>query len=460
MKRSLSLLFLLGTWCSFNLASQNLIKGGDMEVASQAYWSECGQSTFGDGDGPIWGDTERDYTHATPEFGTGGVLTIGESWGECLYTISQAVTLTANTTYTASLDYTVADYNAAWCRVFIGTTDPASTCPVYFDNQIGDLIKWDVSYGWGDPDFGNYTFKENFTPTTSGTYYFVIQFGTGNPDPATPQGYLNTSIDNVSLVANTPSELIKGGDMEVASQAYWSECGQSTFGDGDGPIWGDTERNYTHATPEFGTGGVLTIGESWGECLYTISQPVTLTANTTYTASMDYTVADYNAAWCRVFIGTTDPASTCPVYFDNQIGDLIKWDVSYGWGDPDFGNYTFKENFTPATSGTYYFVIQFGTGNPDPATPQGYLNTSIDNVSLVVANNSGIKDVNVNNAVVVGGKSFISARFEGMANIAVYSIQGQLIRQAISQNTFRADNLRAGIYLVRVNNKAFKVIVR
>jgi len=79
---------------------------------------------------------------------------------------------------------------------------------------------------------------------------------------------------------------------------------------------------------------------------------------------------------------------------------------------------------------------------------------------LVIPDNTGITTVGLNNAVVVGGKSSISAKFEGEANIAVYSIQGVLLNKTTAQSTFEADNLPAGIYVVKINNTTYKAIVQ
>ena len=83
--------------------------------------------------------------------------------------------------------------------------------------------------------------------------------------------------------------------------------------------------------------------------------------------------------------------------------------------------------------------------------------TVCDDYSTVV---TGITGVGLNNGIVVGGKSSLSATFEGEANVSVYSIQGILIKKAIAQSSFKIDNLPAGIYLVKINNNIYKTIVQ
>jgi len=60
----------------------------------------------------------------------------------------------------------------------------------------------------------------------------------------------------------------------------------------------------------------------------------------------------------------------------------------------------------------------------------------------------------------MGGKFSLSATFEGTADVAVYSMQGTLVQKATAQNTFKSDNLPAGVYLVKIDNKTYKTIVQ
>ena len=79
---------------------------------------------------------------------------------------------------------------------------------------------------------------------------------------------------------------------------------------------------------------------------------------------------------------------------------------------------------------------------------------------LVIPDYTGISKIGLNNAVVVGGKSSISATFKGAANVSVYSVQGVLIKTASAQGDFEIGNLEAGIYLVKVNNSVYKAVVK
>ena len=147
MAKNLFLSFLLGAICSLNLASQNLIQGGDMESA--ASWSQHGGITAGATNSQLtWGDLPDPADNPRPQgykpagFGTGGFLTVCEDWGIVQYFIAQPVTLTANTTYTATFDYNIGEHSISWLQVYLGKADPAADTD-YRDNQIGNVYPWD-----------------------------------------------------------------------------------------------------------------------------------------------------------------------------------------------------------------------------------------------------------------------------------------------------------------------------
>ena len=78
---------------------------------------------------------------------------------------------------------------------------------------------------------------------------------------------------------------------------------------------------------------------------------------------------------------------------------------------------------------------------------------------LVIPNNTEITKIGLNNVVVVGGKSSLFATFDGKADVAIYSIQGMLIQKTTVQSAFEADNLPAGVYLVKINTTTVKLII-
>ena len=58
-----------------------------------------------------------------------------------------------------------------------------------------------------------------------------------------------------------------------------------------------------------------------------------------------------------------------------------------------------------------------------------------------------------------GANGKVSARFDGSANVQLYSAAGQLIRSVNAVNEF-SENVQAGMYLVRVNGATHKVMVK
>ena len=73
---------------------------------------------------------------------------------------------------------------------------------------------------------------------------------------------------------------------------------------------------------------------------------------------------------------------------------------------------------------------------------------------------TGVKDVNTENIKLIGGNSFIRAEFNGNATISIYSISGWRLKQTNAQNSITLDNLNAGLYIVKINGRVYKVLVK
>ena len=100
-------------------------------------------------------------------------------------------------------------------------------------------------------------------------------------------------------------------------------------------------------------------------------------------------------------------------------------------------------------------IIKFTADGPSTAENLAYL----DNVYFYTDMTS-IPNISAGNAVVVGGQSSISATFDGAATVAVYSVQGVLIKKTNAQSAFEIGNLPSGIYLVKINNSVYKAVVK
>jgi hypothetical protein len=70
------------------------------------------------------------------------------------------------------------------------------------------------------------------------------------------------------------------------------------------------------------------------------------------------------------------------------------------------------------------------------------------------------KNIHSDNTKLTAGKSFIRAELEGNANVKVYNLSGVLLKQVIGTGNITINNLKTGLYIVKVNEKAFKVVVK
>jgi len=518
MKKILSLLFLLGACYSFNIAAQNLIKGGDMESASKAYWSQYGAASFsGDANTQlVWGDvpgSARSQGYVPAGFGTGNVLTVCEGWGNLQYFIAQPVTLTKNTNYSASFDYDIGAYNQAWFQVYVGTTDP-STVADYTDGQIGNLIPW--SSDNSSPNKGSGHFNVSFNSSASGTYYFVIKYGCNGP------GYINTSIDNVSLVANgtvgtgSITEVLTGSSLALTqrtwiperiinsvivwdnyancfaqinggSGAWWAfgtqEIAQGTgregyfddqytFNQAGDFIYSDANTVYLDAAGSVWTKALPSPWNSYlgtyatmRDSTITFSQVIAATNTPTPVTTALYTVVPALQPWSSGKFSYTIALAPAGAY---KLGTITVNGLGAHIGLADKNNA--GDDVIPKATSITYDVLRITTGLKDATTGATYdeIILGVQEPGLVWTymfrsdnkSGQGISIVNVNNAIVVGGKSFISAKFNGTENVSVYSIQGQILEKVTAQNTFQSGNLPAGIYIVKIGNKTYKVIVQ
>ena len=284
MKQKSLLLFVLGILCSFNLGSQNLIQGGDMEATDRVFWTESGGGSFSDNKNTqlVWGDVanpDRPQDYKPEGFGTGGFLTVAEGWkGPVQYYIAQAVSLTADIPYTVSFDYNIGSNQKAYFEVYLGKTVPAVGSD-YTDNKIGtNPIAW--SDGWNAGSSG--PFKVNYTPAESGAYYLVLKWGGGWAGSG-GECYFNSSIDNVSLtkiinpVANftVTSNTVVGMDVKFTNTSANAVSYLWDFGV-EGAT--STEANPTYTYNASGT--------------YTVTLTVTGNGGDTHQKSMDIKICN------------------------------------------------------------------------------------------------------------------------------------------------------------------------
>ncbi|HRZ98894.1 MAG TPA: starch-binding protein [Paludibacter sp.] len=56
--------------------------------------------------------------------------------------------------------------------------------------------------------------------------------------------------------------------------------------------------------------------------------------------------------------------------------------------------------------------------------------------------------------------SRLSVQLEGDANISVYTMQGALVKQSNFRNNYTIDHLNSGLYLLNINGKSYKALVK
>ena len=73
---------------------------------------------------------------------------------------------------------------------------------------------------------------------------------------------------------------------------------------------------------------------------------------------------------------------------------------------------------------------------------------------------TAVEPVKSENNPIIGGKSNIQIKVAGEAKIEVYTYNGSLVKTINANNTVSINNLQAGLYLLKVNDKVYKTVVR
>ena len=73
---------------------------------------------------------------------------------------------------------------------------------------------------------------------------------------------------------------------------------------------------------------------------------------------------------------------------------------------------------------------------------------------------TGIQSVVIDDVIVIGDRTALTVQFTGNATIELYTIQGALLNKTVATGIYNRAGLPAGIYVVKVNNKAYKALVK
>lgn len=345
-------------------------------------------------------------------------------------------------TFTVTDDKPIASFNSF--------TVGLENAPLQFTNSSSNA----TSYSWNFGD-GNISTEENpvHTFAAPGTYTVTL---TATNDAGNRAATKTILIMEQSAVSN----LLVGSGMTDASKWVIAEQGKSqpsfTWNSSDAPTGATTALRFTKS----------------GNDGFVLYQPVYLTAEKTYT--FDCLVKDLggnaSSTWMQIFFSNTiqpndnEDITDLGIVEGNTIGQLSSWRSGHepaGIDDSFAANAGVDDytgnicEFTPSETGMYYFIFRIGTWG-------GNMDIAITNLSLLDKDNigSGLSFVDTDNIIVTGEKSSITATFAGSANVAVYSVQGILIKQAVAENTYTINGLPTGLYIVKINDKACKVIVK
>ena len=130
-------------------------------------------------------------------------------------------------------------------------------------------------------------------------------------------------------------------------------------------------------------------------------------------------------------------------------------------GNQKWGNAGPVNILNGLAAGTYRIEIYGqinGTGTP---TGPLYDNVSAGNnhsATFTISPAVGVDKV-TSSLKILNGAGKVSATFEGEADVQLYTSAGQLIRSAKVTNEF-LQAVKTGVYVLRVNNTAYKVIVK
>lgn len=79
--------------------------------------------------------------------------------------------------------------------------------------------------------------------------------------------------------------------------------------------------------------------------------------------------------------------------------------------------------------------------------------------NIVESSPTDLKTINSENLKLMSGKSFIRAEFDGNAQVEVYNLRGVMLKQTNATNAIIVNNLNTGLYIIKINGTAYKVVV-
>ena len=412
MKQLVLFLMLLGLINVETKAQTEKLIGGNLQDSTQ--WQISYLNTA-EGMEPV---AKWNYTVDQPTAGADGNLYVTGTTnsGNTQYCIYQEVELLSDKVYTFDGAYKAIQINNSWCEVFIGEQPTEGSDYGEGQSRLAAFGTW-AGYNTDDGVFSQDIDQANyntFTPSSSGTYYFVLKMGSTSWDNS--EQTFELMIDELSLIESEPVKvsaggLIAGGEMEDSTK--WNITLLNT-GEGAEPlaVW-----NSTADTPNAGTGGNLHVSGTTnaGNSQYCIYQMVTLSADSSYSFDGAFKAVQINNSWCEVFLGT-EPIE------GNDYGEgqfrLAAFGTWAGYSkddgifseDIDAANY---KAFVPDSTGEYFFVLKMGSTSWD-GSDQAF-EIIVDELSLMAARTEPIPDFTAN---VVNGIAPLEVTFTDKSKLA------------------------------------------
>ena len=207
-------------------------------------------------------------------------------------------------------------------------------------------------------------------------------------------------------------------------------------------------------------------GPAWGYVEKT-STGAELVPNRTYSTS------DVVAKWASVYnpiatpvdiiYNVTVPAGTNACYIS---GGWDSYTTFRAMTKVTETNYKITINSVPGflykyCSGPDWMYVEKNADGTDVSPDRSYsANDVVAKWALIYGATTAVEPVKSENNPIIGGKSNIQIKVAGEAKIEVYSYNGSLVKTINANNTVSINNLQAGLYLLKVNDKVYKTVVR
>lgn len=159
----------------------------------------------------------------------------------------------------------------------------------------------------------------------------------------------------------------------------------------------------------------------------------------------------FNTAAGYLAAGKTATAANLSYAAGNE-GDCFHWTVSVANGEATVGNVDVTGDYTN---------LQFNTSATNPRFGAYKKGLSTGNLSIyLLGSTSSVSSMSAEGVKVFAAEGGVEVVADEAADVAVYTVAGQLVRQARVAEGSTLVNVAPGFYVVRANGTATKVIVR